>query len=548
MKLFFNLISILGFSLGISCGLSAQTPDTVDVPTMVNGNAFGAINKFIIGDTMPSGERINPNRVYRLKKNSIYFLDGIFFADFDLNLIGEIAGDGEKPPIIASTAGADGTIQLIQFKLFGNAIIKDIICQMTPPSGNGESNAAFFLSGQKKNYYFDNVRIEWGLWTGITTEVPVNKVVITNCYFRNVEHKTDIWNGRGMNTYQQNPADTVIMRNNTFFNLNSFVFAADVSAIPPRYLIFDHNTIVNSMKFPIHSFWLPNATVTNNIFYNSHSFGENSSDVVGQDPQKLLYGIINIDKIPNALLKYYGIAESERRYKVTNNAFFYEQPIKDYWSTFSLPENPFMNSRNLTMFGDDATYPGLTVENTIEENPNFVQAGTGMTSMITWMTNRRNLKDNNYWGWDPDNNKFQVQWPFPEDLSFTNESMKTAASGGFPLGDLNWWKDKKSEWEDWLATDTKNVDNHILEGFTVSPSPANEQLSLKFRMKQSSAIQIDIFDSSLKIMGSQQGPQLSEGNQNIQLNLHEYGVTSAGVYFIVLRTKTEMLTQRFIKI
>ena len=88
--------------------------------------------------------------------------------------------------------------------------------------------------------------------------------------------------------------------------------------------------------------------------------------------------------------------------------------------TFSLPENPFMNSRNLTMFGDDATYPGLTVENTIEENPNFVQAGTGMTSIVTWMTNRRNLKDNNYWGWDPDNNKFQVQWPFPEDLSFTN--------------------------------------------------------------------------------------------------------------------------------
>ena len=50
---------------------------------------------------------------------------------------------------------------------------------------------------------------------------------------------------------------------------------------------------------------------------------------------------------------------------------FYEQPIKDYWITFSTSLKPIYEFKNLTMFGDDATYPGLTVENTIRRKSKF---------------------------------------------------------------------------------------------------------------------------------------------------------------------------------
>ncbi|MEZ4911646.1 MAG: T9SS type A sorting domain-containing protein [Saprospiraceae bacterium] len=548
MKLFTSSIWLTATFIFTQSILFAQMRDTVDVPTTINGSPFGAINKFIIGDTTSTGERNNPNRVYRLKSNSIYFLDGIFFADFDLNLIGETPEDGKKPPIIASTAGSDGTIQLIQFKFFENATIKNVICQMTPPSGNGESNAAFFLSGQKKNYEFDNVRIEWGLWTGITTEVPVNKVVIKNCYFRNLEHKTDIWNGRGMNTYQQNPADTVIMQNNTFFNLNSFVFAADVSTIPPKYLYFDHNTIVNTMKFPIHSFWLPNATVTNNIFFNAHSYGENSSDIVGQDPQKLLYGIINIDKIPNALKTYYQIKEEDRKYLVANNVFYYEPEVKAYWNSFSLPENPFMNSRNVSMFGDDATYPYLTVQNTIEENPMFVEPGAGRNAMITWMSNRRNLQDNNYWGWDPDQNKFEVQWPFPEDLSFTNEKIKTAANGGFPVGDLNWWKAEKELWEAWKLTGSSDFAQNLISDLRITPNPSTDKLQIQFYLESNSDIDIEFYKTDLSSLSNYSSMSGKQGLNLVDINLSDVGITQNGVYFLVIKSGNYMVTKKIVKI
>ena len=47
----------------------------------------------------------------------------------------------------------------------------------------------------------------------------------------------------------------------------------------------------------------------------------------------------------------------------------------------------------------------------------------------------------------PSGNPFVVQWPLPEDLTYTNDTLLTAGSDGLPVGDLNWYPDKKAEWE-----------------------------------------------------------------------------------------------------
>lgn len=489
-KIFLPLLIFL-----LTASVSFGQADTLLVPFDFGGSAFGSINKFILGDTTATGERNNPERYYKLEKDKIYFLDGIFFSDFDLRLIADDVEDGEKPPIVASTSGADGVIQLIQFKLFGNGYVKNIIFQMTPPSGNGESNASFFLSGEGKNYEFDNVMVEWGLWTAFVTEVPVNKVVIRNCYFKNPQHKTNIWNGRGFGFFQENPADSVIMQNNTFFNMNAFAFFADISSIPPDYLLFDHNTIANSMKFPIHSFWLPEAIVTNNLFYNSHAYAENATDVNGQDPEGLKYGIINIANIPSDLIEYYDIAEGDRKYTVANNGFFYDDDVKAYWTAFELDETPFMNERVIGMFGDDATYPNLEVSNTITgENPNFVNAGEGTSKMIHWMTNKRSSMVNTYWGWDSDEDKFAVAWPLVEDLSYSNATLKTAAENGYPVGDLNWWPaNVKEDWEDGVVIST-NTPRAEIKNIIISPSPASDHLTINYELLEKSDITITVYN------------------------------------------------------
>jgi len=434
--------------------------DTVVVPAEFNGEALGAINNFLLGDTTATGERKNPDRFYKLERNKIYFLNGELHTNFYLRLIADEADENNKPPIIASTTGADGKPQLIQFKVLGDAYIKNILFQMTPPGGNGESNASFFLAKEGGNYYFDNVTWEWGLWEQVVAVKPVNKIVVRNCYFRNPQHKTNIYNGRGVGFNLENPADTVIMVNNTFFNMNSFAFVADHGSIPPKYLLFDHNTIVNEMKWPIHSYWLTHAVVTNNLFYNCHSFGETSEDKVGQDPDKLIYGIINISPIPSDILASHKLTENERIYTLKNNSYFYSQEIIDYWDSYKddgVKQETWMNSRTISMFEDSENYPNLDEANTYNLDPGLKEAGTGTVEMVKWMKRKRDWQNNKYWGWDPDNDKFAVQWPFPEDLSYTNATLLTGAEGEFPVGDLNWYPEKKAEWAVWEPTGVNDM-------------------------------------------------------------------------------------------
>ena len=538
-KIFLLLLIFLG-AMNISFG----QPDTLIVPDNIGGDFSGAINTFIIGDTTSTGERNNPERYYKLQKDKIYFLNGALYCDFDLRLIADKPEGTEKPPIVASTTGANGVIQLIQFKLFRDGYIKNIIFQMTPPEGSGDSNASFFLSGEGHSYEFDNVMIEWGLWTGIVTEKPVDKVVIKNCYFKNPENRTNIYNGRGFGFFQENPADSVIMQNNTFFNMNSFAFFADISSISPDYFLFDHNTIVNSMKFPIHSFWFPEAIVTNNLFYNAHSYGETLQDRAGQDPDLQQYSIINIATIPSDLLTYFDIAEEDRKYTVANNGFFYEDDVITYLNGYSLDPAPFMNNRTQGMFDDDSMYPNLAVSNTMVEEPDFVNDGNGegMASMIQWMKNKRDVVANTQWGWDSDGDKFLVEWPLVEDFAYSNETLMTGAEGGFPVGDLNWWPEKKAEW-DGSSSATNNVKSKI-GAISVDPNPAKSYLTIDYTLTEKSEVTILIYNlAGAQIHTLYKGTQTS-GDHSIDWSITKS--TPNGIYLVRISDGNHSSTRKVV--
>src|SRR4030042_2955222 len=45
----------------------------------------------------------------------------------------------------------------------------------------------------------------------------------------------------------------------------------------------------------------------------------------------------------------------------------------------------------------------------------------------------------------------------PYDFDYNTDSLAyTHAEGGFPVGDLNWFPDKKAEWETWVDTGVEN--------------------------------------------------------------------------------------------
>ncbi len=478
MRKLFYVVFFFVLIFSTSQSVFAQA-DTVIVPQNINGDPFGAINKTIIGDTTATGERNNPDRYYKLEQDNIYFLSGTMTANFDLRIIADPPEAGHKPPIIASGIASDGSTVGLYIQCLGDAMFKNIYFQATPPTGQGETFLTIQLLKNDGKYLFDGVHFEWGLWLSIGSWASNTNTTIINSYFRNVENATSQWNGRGI-SFQNFDQDTVIMVNNTFFNVNSFLLQGQRNLM--KYVKFEHNTMVNSIKWPIQWEWQVNADFNNNIFYNIHSMGEFPSDKAGQDIDGLAFGIFNMEELPLLFTDTLGYPEADRIVNLHNNNWFYTQEVLDYWNSIdSLEGEPFMNSRTQGMFDDDSGYPYLSEMNTMNLDPGFVNAGNP-AAMVQWIKDLRDPNiETSYWGYDPDGDRFGVTWPLPEDLSYTNATLLTAADGGFPLGDLNWFPDKKAEWEAWVAggsvtsppiesMETGKIEDVFRASWTVTPT------------------------------------------------------------------------------
>lgn len=525
--------------LGIQTIVIGQA-DTVLVPVVFESDPNGALSRFIEADTMPNGERTNLDRYYELERGKIYFMSGAMLPDFPFRLIAKESDASNKPPVVATATSSDGKAVPILFMCSDDVYIKNIAFQMAPPSGLGESEVCFRLDKEGGNYIFDGVIWEWGSLMMARTSKPVNKIEVRNSYFRNNEHRTHIWNGRGIGFFLENPADTVIMTNNTFFNMTSFAFVADGGSIPPKSFLFDHNTLVNEIKYPLHCYWQTNAVVTNNLFFNSSSYSETAKDRKGQDPDEQMYGIVNISKVPGNILSARGMTEEERIYKVGNNAHFYTQDIKDYWGRWDLTEVPWMNERTMNMFADDSKYPNLESGVVYSSNPGIINPGEA--KMVKWMETLRNKQGNTYWGWDPDGVRFELQWPFPEDLSYTNMEIKSGADDNYPVGDLNWWPGLLEKWNNGLVLEVESEGLNIFNEVVLSPNPCIDNFIIKYSLDAVSSVQIDIHDmAGRKLVKILEGKQTS-GNHEVKATFD----LANGIYVLKMMSGTSILTKKFI--
>jgi hypothetical protein len=518
--------------------------DTVIVPQSIDGTPYGAINNFIIGDTTSTGERNNPDRTYKLERNKIYFLSGTMSANFDLRLIADPPDINNKPAIITSGIAPDGSTVGFYIQCSGDATFKNIYFQATPPTSQGETFLTIQLLKNGGNYLFDGVHFEWGLWLSVGAWASDTKTTIINSYFRNVENATSEWNGRGI-SFQNFDQDTVIMVNNTFFNVNSFFLQGQKNLM--KYVRFEHNTMVNSVKWPIQWQWQVNADISNNLFYNIHSMGEFPKDKIGQDIDGLEFGIINLEKLPKLFTDTLGYPEADRIVNLHNNSWFYSQEVLDYWASIdSLSGEPFMNSRTQGMFDDDANYPYLDEKNTLNFDPSFVTVG-GTVELVQWIKDLRDTTvETSYWGWDPDGDRFGVTWPLPENLSYTNATLLTAADGGYPVGDLNWFPEKKASWDDWITGIPQEHNQSIPNEFKLSqnfPNPFNPSTIIEYALPKNSHIIITIYNSLGQKVTELVNTEVKAGNH--QVNFDATNLAS-GLYFYTLKADNVKITKKML--
>ena len=447
------LALIAGAIIGPAKQLRAQAADTLLVKW---ANPDGTVNTDVLrntiaADTTATGERVQ-NRVYKLQRGGFYWItETITNNGWPLRIVGEKPGTGkyDGPAVLQMVARADGTVNGRMITGGGDITLKNLYIIGSDDNGVQTYYQPIQIDASNSRFVFDNDIFERTNFALVAFTAKNNDIYFTNCKFRNLIGKpsTQQWEGRGISIWADQ--DTVVVENSTFFNVG--FTALQIEGGSAKYVRFNHNTIVNLGRSINSGNWWQEAYFANNLIINGFWHGEGHADLTspGRDPRATSSGMFSIGPLPSK----YG-PEEGRRVLFANNATwrdpafatFYGDTIATQYFVNPVTTEDFLDKYDnmvaadtmwLSTRPDITTYPDTLVPDMIQ-NISDLRAG-----IIPAHPYFFDLPKN------PDGTVCNVcpSWPLPENFSYTNAKLMTAGTDSLPLGDLNWFPNKKAEWE-----------------------------------------------------------------------------------------------------
>ncbi len=545
-KILTFLLSFLLTSINIAQTVQLVPANDADGKPIVN-----ALIQYVVADTNANGEQLHD--IYKLELGKTYFYNQSAVFKNPITLMADEPGvtNETKPPKIIITANDEGEVPEEYIIItYANLTLKNIAFSTTSIEGDYSwANAVLVqkdsLRIKMENCYFE--LIGWGM-----IEAPVNHtvVIMDRCSVRNgVPYPDgDEWVPFFLEV-DTGTADSIVMRNNTFFNLQGSV--VNIEQQNPVYnFIFDHNTLVNVVKgftTAIHAHL--NSVITNNIFYNVSTSGEKIDEIL-TDEDHVQNGIINVDTLfsnePGASDTLQHIMnEADRKLIVKNNAYFYTQGVKDYWNRFdSVEAVSWMNTRTKAMFDDDATWPNFVEENNIEIDPGFTNFG-GTHQMVTQLNNHRANGTFGFWGWDPDSAQYPdvhwafLQWPLPEDFSY---SANIPTTDGYHAGSLVYYPNELAQY---IVTGVEKNNKNLHTTFNLKqnyPNPFNPTTNIAFTLAEKGEVSLIIYNAiGQEVKSIINNKILTAGSYHRIVDMSGF---SSGIYFYKLKQNNNIQVQK----
>ncbi len=433
---------------------------------------LNALRNTIANDTdRPEG------RVYVLERSGAYYnTDPIVYDGFDLRIVGQDAPtDGSMdfgPAILQRVANPEtGTAApgvMIQAgtgsetgETTSGLVLRNLWIQGETGAGGTGAYEPIVINSANSRIVVDNVVFDQNDWHHMAFKAPGNTIVYRNNTFRNQSGTGQQYIGRGFRIEQG--ADSLIVENNSFFNISSFPFQAEVNAVD--YVLFNHNTLVNfGLGLASGNIW-KEAFFANNLMVNPFYQGEGTLALAGEDREsgQNPSGIFNIEDLPAGQ----GL-EADRRIAFVNNAVYYEPEllaihgrngiltqtlVSDSTLSYTTVE-PYATASNgqpAIVIDDNVTGQDPMLGSSPADDPDvlsqieaFIQqteadaGGNNQTAVVFW--------DPVAPGTPGADNPLFVNFPVPEDFSYTNATLLSAGTDDLPVGDLNWFPGAKSEY------------------------------------------------------------------------------------------------------
>lgn len=491
--------------------------------------------------------------VYTVEAGQAYAFDGRIDLTFEVTILGPDNGwifEDATPPVFVNTPGADGAPRnFFEIKEGGSLTVKNIL--FSGSNSNSEISEVFIANTGGNKMIADNCVFTDYTAFALRNQFKGDSTSITNCVFMNgVRLNNSPWGGFPLR--MDVACDNVVLQNNSI--VNSGRLTGNSGPWQNAKIHEMHNTYLNQTVAGHEQRALEMITA-NNIYYNFHIIGRKNENAV--NPSNTYdasfttwnYFADSKDNLDSISL-YLG-----------QNLFYRPAEVVEWFNTNG---GDTLSVSNLWEHADVDSFITIDDNYTIGTNyadidPVFTMHPGNTAAIVDFLTY--------YWsntGEWPDwrvpspisynEEGFPVlNWPPTFDLSYSNDYLQTAGTDGLPLGDLNWFPDKKAEFladreniveairdsmlnavavydptimdETPMITPTTPTLEHAIAGsFFLSnyPNPFDQTTTIKFELPQQANVKMNVYNLF--------GQKVFEWNQNRLIpGTHEYNFDGAGL-------------------
>ena len=526
--------------------------------------------------------------VYRLARDGQYLVNATIIDSSaeGLHVVGA-AGTGDLP-IIQPAPAADGTLPATFFKTTGTTVLKDLAFNGNGPGKIGRVGNMFEGNGKDQRVVVDGCVVEgfsgrgWGGGEMLASTSKGMRFHILDSIFRGL-NSGNIFNGgvvRGAAGGGMD-YDTLVVQNSSYFGSSAYLW---VGPNPSGYALIDHNTVANILANPFFTPKMANVTITNNVFYNTHIYGQDSTENAGgwfgedsaRVANQVYHSTISFDTLDSRTTAAdtsthwarQGFTEANRNITVTNNVYYNDATVTafrtsaievtvsnaagdgDSTYTNQVLDVPFVNTEVAAMAAANSS---ITIENNQNVDPVFTSTyrlNRVRDEMIAHALDyRQDRATSGAWDWLSDadgggNNAAaydNMTLPVVEDFRYTSTVAATAGTDGGPVGDPRWTGGLNVEVSNGILPEAIALDQNY-------PNPFNPSTEITYSLNSDSHITLTVYNLVGQKVNVLENKIQAAGMHTVQWNgtdLTGHPVSS-GVYLYTLESGDVTMTKKMI--
>ncbi len=545
------------------------------------------------------------DRIYQLQAGRWYGLDKIIEnVDYHLQIIGEALDDGTVPTTLQTGQDAELTPFTSMFAAKGDITLKNIYFMNADLTGQICPNGFLVQADSGSFVKIDNCVIDpIGHIFCVQMTGGDNDLFFTNSIGARHGHMAGANDGHAFiiaSAAANAGADSVLFENNTFIDMGMNWLSADFAAHVTNFLMINHNTFVRSKSQMDWSIFENEYYLTNNLFFDfqSGAYAYHWQPMPGGDASMPKPMLIYADTIADEVLP------STRIQYIQYNNLYRDQGFYDLIAEMNAFAADSLNKVNLHPFIWDGSTPayfgadpaeafaasreGVLFNHANNTNTDFPMWKYGnyvydldpvfndqkiydmSDSLLAWAspanyihamgqtsTNYPPISEWAQWHWDPDGDvAVNDTWPL-FDGTYTNADHLRGSIASLPLGDLNWYPEKKVVWE----LNKQDIFDHMKAGNTekfvitgvqqfandgstlskVYPNPMSTSALIEFTLDNPSNVEIAVYNA----VGQQVRRVMDEfraaGSHTVSF---ERGNLNHGVYFYTIKAGSQSETQK----